>query len=87
MYVCLSVCLCLSVPLCLCLCVWVYGLLHLFLGVCDLPRVTGVCRAYFRRWYYNKPSGKCLEFIYGGCGSNGNNFLSKGACESFCKRG
>jgi len=52
--------------------------------ICKLPAKTGMCRAYFRRWFYDYKSGICKEFIYGGCMANENNFVHKGDCEEMC---
>lgn len=54
--------------------------------LCLLPAVTGPCRAAFRRWYYNAKLGKCVQFIYGGCQGNKNNFKTKKACQRRCPR-
>ena len=60
----------------------------LFIGgsraVCNLPKVTGPCRAAFRRWYFNKATGRCEMFTYGGCRGNANNFRTKTECEQKC---
>ncbi len=53
--------------------------------ICNLGFETGICKAYFLRWYYDANDGKCREFIYGGCGGNGNNFIDQGACETTCE--
>ena len=53
-------------------------------AVCNLPKVTGPCRAAFRRWYFNKATGRCEMFIYGGCRGNANNFRTKSECEQKC---
>ncbi|CAG2108765.1 unnamed protein product [Medioppia subpectinata] len=51
---------------------------------CSLPEVKGMCRALIPKWYY-KPSEKtCLEFSYGGCRGNKNNFETKEECISLC---
>ncbi|VDO02344.1 unnamed protein product [Rodentolepis nana] len=52
--------------------------------VCSLPTVVGPCKATYRRWVYNALQGGCVEFIYGGCGGNANNFESREACEARC---
>ncbi|CAD7082166.1 unnamed protein product [Hermetia illucens] len=54
-------------------------------SVCQLPAVTGRCRAFFRRYYYDTKTKKCQLFVYGGCDSNGNNFLTRADCEKRCK--
>jgi len=53
--------------------------------VCDLPAEVGVCRGYFPRYAFDRASGQCKEFVYGGCGGNGNNFETVQQCESACK--
>nr|ADV40357.1 putative collagen type VI alpha 3 isoform 5 [Latrodectus hesperus] len=52
--------------------------------VCKLTAHSGSCRAAFRRWAYEAPFGKCMIFIYGGCGGNGNNFKTQEECEKTC---
>ena len=39
---------------------------------CRQPITTGPCRAAFPRW--GSKDGECVQFIYGGCGRNDNNF-------------
>jgi len=51
---------------------------------CGEPTVKGLCHSRLRRWTYNKRSGKCKKFNYGGCRGNGNNFKSKRECENIC---
>ena len=53
-------------------------------AVCNLPKVTGPCRAAFRRWYFNRATGRCEMFTYGGCRGNANNFRTKRECEQKC---
>lgn len=52
--------------------------------ICSQPSLDGVCLAYFPRFFFNSKVDRCEIFIYGGCGGNRNNFLTKGECESFC---
>ena len=52
--------------------------------ICSLPAVTGLCRAYFTRYFYNTSSARCDEFVYGGCGGNKNNFIKKVHCKAKC---
>ncbi|KAL3880095.1 hypothetical protein ACJMK2_032364 [Sinanodonta woodiana] len=52
--------------------------------VCSLSPDTGKCKAYFRRFYYDHDMGECKQFIYGGCGGNGNNFKTIESCNQRC---
>jgi papilin len=52
--------------------------------VCEQPLVTGPCKAAFRRWGFKQETGKCEEFIYGGCGGNDNRFETQEECEEKC---
>ncbi|KAK1330252.1 hypothetical protein QTO34_010439 [Cnephaeus nilssonii] len=36
------------------------------------------------RWWYNATGGSCQQFVYGGCGGNDNNYLTKEACLEKC---
>lgn len=51
---------------------------------CDDPKKTGLCRARFPRFYYKPEINSCEQFIYGGCGANGNNFETEQACQEMC---
>ncbi|KAK7109944.1 hypothetical protein V1264_013897 [Littorina saxatilis] len=51
---------------------------------CTMPKLTGLCLAYFPRWFYNTDTKMCENFIYGGCGGNSNNFLSEDECNKAC---
>ena len=31
---------------------------------------TGMCKAYYKKFYFNQKTNKCEVFIYGGCGGN-----------------
>jgi hypothetical protein len=37
-------------------------------GRCDLAPDSGPCYAMFKKYYYDKTTRKCEEFIWGGCG-------------------
>ncbi|XP_072282625.1 amyloid beta precursor like protein 2 isoform X2 [Pyxicephalus adspersus] len=54
-------------------------------AVCSQEAATGPCRAMFPRWYFDPEQEKCVQFIYGGCGGNRNNFESKDYCMAVCK--
>ena len=51
---------------------------------CSLPKLTGLCRARFTRYYHNSDTKSCEVFVYGGCQGNSNNFFTKLACENKC---
>ena len=52
--------------------------------VCTLPIESGPCFAYFPKWGHNPDSKQCEQFIWGGCGGNGNRFDSEASCEAQC---
>ena len=54
--------------------------------VCELDAETGPCKAAKPRYFYNRKTGQCERFIYGGCGGNGNNFRSIEECERRCSQ-
>uniref|UniRef100_A0A3P9QBV9 Serine peptidase inhibitor, Kunitz type, 2 n=1 Tax=Poecilia reticulata TaxID=8081 RepID=A0A3P9QBV9_POERE len=56
------------------------SLTKLFLSEYDV----GPCRAYYKHWYYNKETGICQTFIYGGCVGNKNNYENEDSCKSTC---
>ncbi|KFD57847.1 hypothetical protein M514_01080 [Trichuris suis] len=63
---------------------------HLYLqcyatdDICNLPVSQGPCDEILMRWYYNRGTKQCEEFVYGGCEGNENNFLTKEQCEATC---
>ncbi|XP_055271835.1 amyloid beta precursor like protein 2 isoform X1 [Moschus berezovskii] len=60
-------------------------LTHDVRAVCSQEALTGPCRAVMPRWYFDLSKGKCVRFIYGGCGGNRNNFESEDYCMAVCK--
>jgi len=53
-------------------------------NICELPMVIGPCEALIPRYYYNAEQGDCVEFSYGGCEGNENNFETYTACLDAC---
>ena len=51
---------------------------------CDMPAETGVCRGFFPRYYFDRTTGTCQKFVYGGCGGNENNFETIEDCQQRC---
>ncbi|GIY93653.1 carboxypeptidase inhibitor SmCI, partial [Caerostris extrusa] len=55
-------------------------------NICRLPAEVGTCHAHIERYYFDHEQGRCLKFIYGGCGGNANNFETERECENSCLR-
>lgn len=53
--------------------------------VYSLPSDPGTCHDQARRAYYNKGGQVCHQFVYSGCGGNGNNFQYESDCLRVCK--
>ncbi|XP_076988128.1 kunitz-type protease inhibitor 2 [Tamandua tetradactyla] len=51
---------------------------------CQVSKVVGRCRASIPRWWYNATDESCQQFVYGGCGGNNNNYLTKEKCLEKC---
>ncbi|XP_030383872.1 male accessory gland serine protease inhibitor [Scaptodrosophila lebanonensis] len=58
------------------------GLQHSMAG---MAQDGAACMAYMPTWTYDSSKNACIEFIYGGCGGNKNQFGSKIECEQSCK--
>ncbi|KAK8392409.1 hypothetical protein O3P69_014644 [Scylla paramamosain] len=52
---------------------------------CSQPLAKGMCRASFKRYFYNTSSQTCEEFIFGGCLGNDNNFGTLEECHQECQ--
>ena len=51
---------------------------------CSLPLDSGNCDAAFPAYGYNVETGRCEQFIWGGCGGNENRFGSLDDCLEVC---
>ena len=51
---------------------------------CEQEKDEGPCKGNYLRWYYDKNTKTCGEFIYGGCKANNNNFPTEEACKQQC---
>eukprot|EP00099_Drosophila_melanogaster_P013609 NP_001334671.1 uncharacterized protein Dmel_CG15418, isoform A [Drosophila melanogaster] len=51
---------------------------------CRQPKAPGLCRGHQLRYAYNKKTGNCESFIYTGCASTENNFLTFEECRRDC---
>lgn len=54
---------------------------------CKLQAVSGPCEALIPRYYFDENKAKCLQFTYGGCGGNRNNFETQQDCALNCPSG
>ncbi|XP_037953053.1 kunitz-type serine protease inhibitor textilinin-3-like [Teleopsis dalmanni] len=52
---------------------------------CRMPARKGVCRALIPRWSYDPVKKECIEFKFGGCDGNENNFSSYKLCMDTCQ--
>ncbi|XP_047512899.1 papilin-like isoform X1 [Pieris napi] len=53
-------------------------------SVCYLELNSGPCSDTINRWGYDTQRDACVQFQYGGCGGNKNNFPSKEMCHRQC---
>lgn len=53
---------------------------------CSAPSDSGGCFGLFYRYWFNRFTNRCEEFIYGGCYGNENNFKSEPECMRSCSR-
>ena len=53
--------------------------------ICELPIETGPCDAAIPVYGFDRETGKCQPFVYGGCDGNANNFPNQTRCQSLCE--
>jgi Kunitz/Bovine pancreatic trypsin inhibitor domain len=51
---------------------------------CEQEIVVGPCKGAIPKWAYDKNKKKCVQFSYGGCEGNDNNYDTKDQCEKAC---
>ena len=54
-------------------------------GKTFLPKIWKHYALYFFRWYYLAKVDDCIQFPWGGCQGNENNFLSQAQCRAACQ--
>ncbi|XP_030369297.1 papilin isoform X5 [Scaptodrosophila lebanonensis] len=52
--------------------------------VCLLPKSSGPCQEFTKKWYFDADRNRCEEFRYGGCYGTKNRFDSLEQCQSRC---
>ncbi|KAK6041599.1 Kunitz/Bovine pancreatic trypsin inhibitor domain protein [Cooperia oncophora] len=52
--------------------------------ICSLDIEAGPCMALFHRYGFSPEKGECVEFSYGGCQGNMNNFETMEECRRMC---
>jgi hypothetical protein len=53
-------------------------------NACEQAIDPGPCQAAIPRWAFDAHQGACVQFTWGGCESNANNFETQAACERAC---
>ncbi|CAK8694843.1 thrombin inhibitor hemalin-like [Clavelina lepadiformis] len=52
---------------------------------CNQCPDSGPCEAAIKKWFFNAFTGRCEEFIYGGCLGNFNMFSNRWQCVWKCR--
>ncbi|KAH8248902.1 hypothetical protein KR032_004112 [Drosophila birchii] len=56
-----------------------------FIEICgQSPFIRGGCFARILKWSYDSAKKECVQFWYGGCGGNANNFFTLQDCIDSC---
>ncbi|BHF79389.1 zinc-containing alcohol dehydrogenase [Sparganum proliferum] len=58
-----------------------YRHVETYYNICEMPIERGPCKDDLIRYGYDRGTGKCKKFSYGGCGGNENIFLTQTGCE------
>ena len=56
----------------------------IFKDVCLLEEPEKSCYNYTLKWRYDAKEGRCIQFWFDGCNSNGNLFNTNEECEGKC---
>jgi len=59
---------------------------YLMRKACYQPKDPGSCMDIVPRWHFDPSLGRCLQFEYGGCEGNENNFATERECHHRCIR-
>lgn len=54
-------------------------------SICSLPRAAGSCATWISRYHFDVVTSKCVQFWYGSCHGNSNNFLTRAECQRACQ--
>ncbi|GIY82051.1 tissue factor pathway inhibitor [Caerostris extrusa] len=67
------------------ICVFLLNIIFATEDVCSLDPDIGGCSAYSQRYFFNRFTGQCHEFVFAGCLGNNNNFETIEECQEHCQ--